>query len=80
MDFFRQYKNLIFVVVGVLFLLIIFFGDPLGFYAQRSHDRAMIYNSILVERAQTEKRIAIIKAEADAELERIRLGTSRDEE
>ena len=74
MIYLRQYKNLIFLVLGILFLLILFFSDPLGFYAQRAHDRAVIYNKMKIEEAQTAKYIAIIKAEADAELERIRLG------
>ena len=70
----RQYKNLILLSVAVILLVALIASDPLGFCAQRAHDRAAIYNQMAVEKAEAEKQIAIIRAQTDAELERIAKG------
>lgn len=70
----KQYKNLILVVGIVLLLIVAIASDPLGFCAQRSHDRAAIRNQIAIEKAEAEKEIAIIKAQTDYELKRIGQG------
>lgn len=67
----KQYKNLILLMAGVIFVIAVLAADSLGFYAKRAHDRAAIHNQIAIERAEAEKQIAIIKAETDAELKRI---------
>lgn len=70
----KQYKNLILLVTAVILLVALIAADPLGFCAQRSHDRAAIRNQIAIEKAEAEKQIAIIKAQTDAELKRIEMG------
>ena len=70
----KQYKNLILLAVAVLLVIGIIAADPLGFCAQRAHDRAAIHNQMAIEKAEAEKQIAIIKAQTDAELERISMG------
>ena len=73
-DKIKQYKNLILVVGIALLLMVLIVSDPLGFCAQRSHDRAAIRNQIAIEKAEAEKEIAIIKAQTDYELKRIGQG------
>lgn len=70
----KQYKNLILVVLAIILLVGLVAADPLGFVTERRHQRAMIQNQIAVEKAEAEKQIAIIRAQTDAELERIRQG------
>ena len=70
----KQYKNLILLVTAVVLVIVILAIDPVGFFVERAHQRALIQNQIAIEKAETEKRIAIIQAEADAELVRIREG------
>ena len=67
----KQYKNLILLAVAVLLVIGIIAADPLGFCAQRAHDRAAVYNQIAIEKAEAQKQIAIIQAQMDAELKRI---------
>lgn len=64
----KQFKNLIMLVV--LFLLLIW-CDPLLFFSKKAHERAMIHNLMQIEKAETERKIAIIKAQTEAELKRI---------
>ena len=70
----KQYKNLMLVVLAVVFLIILIAADPLGFCAKRAHERAAIRNEMAIEKAEAERQIAIIKAQTDAELERISRG------
>lgn len=70
----KQYKNLILVAVAILLIIGVIASDPLGYMAGRRHQRALIQNQIAVEKAEAEKQIAIIRAQTDAELERIRNG------
>ena len=70
----KQYKNLILIAVAILLIIGIITSDPLGYVAERRHQRALIQNQIAVEKAEAEKQIAIIRAQTDAELERIRNG------
>ena len=70
----KQYKNLILVVGIALLLAVLIAADPLGFCAKRSHDMAAIQNRIAIEKAEAEKKIAIIKAQTDYELKRIGQG------
>ena len=70
----KQYKNLMLVVLAVVFLIILIAADPLGFCAKRAHERAAIRNEMAIEKAEADRQIAIIKAQTDAELERISRG------
>jgi len=70
----KQYKNLILLVIAVLLVIALIAADPLGFCTQRAHDRAAIRNQMEIEKALTEREIAIIKAQTEAELLRIRNG------
>ena len=76
----KQYKNLILLILVVIFLVVLVASDPLGFCAKRAHDRAAIYNQMAVEKAEAEKEIAVIQARTEAELERIRQGLEVPEE
>lgn len=73
-DKIKQYKNLIVLVMGLILVIVITAADPLGFFAERRHQRAAIRNQIAIEKAETEKQIALIKAEKDAGLLRIQRG------
>ena len=70
----KQYKNLILLVLAAVFILILIVADPLGFCAKRAHERAAIRNEMAIEKAEAERQIAIIRAQTDAELERISRG------
>ena len=70
----KQYKNLILLGLAIILFVGLIAADPLGFVTERRHQRAMIQNQIAVEKAEAEKQIAIIRAQTDAELERIRQG------
>ena len=74
----KQYKNLILLVLAVVFMIILIAADPLGFCAKRAHERAAIRNEMAIEKAEAERQIAIIKAQTDAELERIGQGLETD--
>ena len=71
--FLKQYKNLISVVIGISVFFLLLLLDPIGFYIERSHQRAKIENQIAIEKAEVDKKIAIIKAQTEAELKRIRV-------
>lgn len=70
----KRYKNLILLSAAVILLIALVASDPLGFCAQRAHDRAAIRNQMAIERAEADKQIAIIKAQTDTELKRIEMG------
>ena len=70
----KQYKNLILLATAIILLAALIAADPLGFCAQRAHDRAVIHNQMAVEKAEAEQQIAIIKARTEAELKRIEQG------
>ena len=70
----KRYKNLILLLTSLLLRIALIASDPLGFCAQRAHDRAAIQNQIAIEKAEAEQRIAIIKARTEAELKRIEQG------
>ena len=70
----KRYKNLILLSAAVILLIALVASDPLGFCAQRTHDRAAIRNQMAIEKAEADKQIAIIKAQTDAELKRIEMG------
>ena len=70
----KQYKNLILLALAAISLIILVASDPLGYCTRRAHERAAIRNEMAVEKAEAEKKIAIIKAQTDAQLERIRQG------
>lgn len=70
----KQYKNLILVAALAVFFIALLVGDPLGFFAQRAHERSAIHNQMAVEKAQAEQQIAIIQAQTEAELRRIEKG------
>ena len=70
----KQYKNLILLAAAVILVVTLIAVDPLGFCAQRAHDRAAIRNQMAIEKAEADKQIAIIKAQTDAELKRIEMG------
>ena len=70
----KQYKNLILLVLAVVFIIILIASDPLGFCTKRAHERAAIQNEMAIEKAEADRQIAIIKAQTDAELERISQG------
>lgn len=75
----KQYKNLILLVLAALFLTILVAADPLGYCTRRAQEREAIRNEMAIEKAEAEKKIAIIKAQTDAELERIRQGIETEE-
>ena len=52
--------------------------SPLGFCAQRNHERAAIQNQMAIERAETEQQIAIIRAQTEAELAKIQYGNTME--
>lgn len=70
----KQYKNLILLSLAVILLTALIASDPLGFCTQRAHNRAAIRNQMAIEKAEADQRIAIIKAQTDAELKRIAQG------
>ena len=74
-DLISQYRNLIMLMVILLFaiaLVAVFVAaDPAGYFKERSYMKASFENRIAIERAETEKQIAIIQAEAEAEITRI---------
>ena len=70
----KQYKNLILLAAAVILVVTLIASDPLGFCAQRAHDRAAIQNQMAIEKAEAEQQIAIIKARTEAELKRIDSG------
>ena len=72
-DKIKQYKNLILVVAFVAVIIAVIVGDPLGYAAERAHNRASIRNRMAIEKAEAEKEIAIIKAQTDAKLKQIEL-------
>lgn len=76
----KQYKNLILVVGIAVLMVVLVASDPLGFCAQRSHDRAAIRNQMAIEKAEAEKEIAVIKAQTEYELKRIEQGLPVTEE
>ena len=76
----KQYKNLILLVLAVVFLIILIAADPLGFCAKRAHERAAIRNEMAIEKAEAEKKTAMIKSQTVAQLERIRQGLETETE
>ena len=70
----KQYKNLILLVLAAVFLIVLIAADPLGFCTRRAQEREAVRNEMAIEKAEAEKKIAIIKAQTDAELDRIRQG------
>ena len=70
----KQYKNLILLATAIVLLVALIAADPLGFCAQRAHDRAAICNQMAIEKAEAEQQIAIIKARTEYELKRIEQG------
>ena len=71
MKLLKRYKNLILLVAAIIVAICIIASDPLGTAVKHRHEREAIRNRIAIEQAETEKRIAIIKAEKEAELIRI---------
>ena len=76
----KQYKNLILLAVAVILLICLIVSDPLGFCAQRAHDRAAIQNQMAIEKAEAEQQIAIIKARTEAQLKLIESGEEPETE
>ena len=70
----KQYKNLILLVIGIILLAALIVSDPLCFCAKRYQERSAIYNQIAIEKAETERQIAIIEAQKNAEIKRIEIG------
>ena len=70
----KQYRNLIGLVTVTILIIIVLASDPLGMVVKRRQERAAVWNQIAIEKAETEKRIAIIQAEQEAELIRIHQG------
>ena len=68
----KQFKNLIFLVLGILLFCLVLALDPLGYFAMRRQHRAVNLNQIAIAQAETDKRIAIIHAETEAELLKIK--------
>lgn len=75
----KQYKNLILLALAALFLTILVAADPLGYCTRRAQEREAIRNEMAIEKAEAEKKIAITRAQTDAELERIRQGIETEE-
>lgn len=71
MKLLNQYRNLITLVIVTIIILVTVASDPLGTAVKRKQERAAIRNQIAIEQAEAEKRIAIIKAEQEAEIIRI---------
>lgn len=69
-----QFKNLELIIAGVLVLWAIILADPLGYCSARRQYRANIENQIAIARAETQHKIAVIKAQIEAELLRIKSG------
>ena len=76
----KQYKNLILLVLAAVFLIVLIAADPLGFCTRRVQEREAVRNEMAIEKAEAEKKIAIIKAQTDAELDRIRQGLEPEAE
>lgn len=75
-----QYRHLIIcILVGVLCFLYLC-SDPSGRAAQRKYERSKIENQIQIEKAETDKELAIIEAKKEAEVLRIKNGGSTTEE
>lgn len=73
-----QYRHLIIcILIGVLCFLYLC-SDPSGRAAQRKYERTKIENRIQIEKAQTDKELAIIEAEKEAEVLRIKGGISTE--
>ena len=70
----KQYKNLIALIIAVVLIIAVIASDPLGCMARRRHERAAIRNQIAIEQAETDKRLAVIKAEKEAEIIRVYQG------
>ena len=69
-----QYRNLIALVIVVILIVTLVASDPLGIVMKRKQEIAEIRNQIMIEEAEAEKKVAIIKAEQEAELIRIHQG------
>lgn len=75
-----QYRHLIIcILIGVLCFLYLC-SDPTGRAAQRKYERAKIENQIEIEKAETNKKLAIIEAEKEAEVLRIKNEAGASEE
>ena len=70
----HQYRHLLLLGIIVIALAVLIASDPLGFCVRRTHDRAAIRNQMAIEKAETEQRIAIIRAQTEAEMKRIASG------
>ena len=71
MKLLKQYKNLILLVTAIIVVICIIASDPIGTAVKHRYEREAVKNQTAIEKAETEKRIAIIKAEQEAELIRI---------
>ena len=70
-----QFKNLYLMIAGILMMLAFF--DSLGLFAARRQYRANIENQIMIAQAETRQKIAIIRAETEAALLRIKAEGTR---
>ena len=71
----KQYRNLIFLLLAMAAAAGLLASDPLGCVAKRRYERAAIMNRMAIEKAETEKQIAVTEAEKEAEVKRIEMET-----
>ena len=71
----KQYRNLI-MMVFIIAAVAVIAADPFGVCINRAHERAAIRNQMRIEKVQTECEIAIIQAQTEAELIRLKSGDS----
>lgn len=67
----KQYKNLIFLILIIVLICIFLKTEFLMYIARRNYEISALQNKIIVEQAETEQRISLIKANTQAELVKI---------
>lgn len=72
----KQYRHLLICILVIVLCFLWLCSDPSGRAVQRKYERQKIENQIQIGKAQTEKELAIIEAEKEAEVTRIRSGVA----
>lgn len=76
---FVQHINLVILVLLFVECVISLYGSFSGTFAQRNYEKQKIINQTRIEKALTDKEIAILEAEKEAAVIRIKAGSEAGE-
>lgn len=77
---FVQHINLVLLILVIIQCVLFLHSSFSGLNTQREYERQKLINQMEIEKVQTEKEIAILEAQKEAEVTRIKSGTAMTED